>query len=182
MKNKLFKQATLTAVMLASVVAASATPLPVNITVQQNTLVAYSTELGNYGDGTVFAWLTTDVANYNSLTSASLPAPVAGLGGTPMFKANISNGGPTLSLNLDGSHDYIFLHWGGQASPAQAFYIGGYTGSYDFNAPGEQPTVGGISFFSFYGQHRDVPDGGSTLAMLGGLLSVLGAGCRRLKK
>lgn len=182
----IWKNVTLVVALLVSVATASAITTPLNITVQNGGLVAYSTLPSNYGDATVFNWLAADVVNYNTLTGSSLVAPVAGFNSAPLFKQNVNGGTSLLSVNFTGSASYIFLHWGGQAGPSQAFYIGGFTGAFDFNAPGQNPAVGGISFYSLYGPSTTsnipgVPDGGTTIALLGGALSLVGIMRRKLK-
>ena len=113
-------------------------------------IAAPKSDLGNFGDGTVLSWLTTDVVNYNSINSTTLPAPVTVAG---QIGQTGGAGGNSITLNLTGTFDYLFFHWGGQGGGwAQAFYIGGLTGQFSFDnttiGTGQNPCVGGLSFFS----------------------------------
>ncbi|HEU6448546.1 MAG TPA: hypothetical protein VFV23_08930 [Verrucomicrobiae bacterium] len=133
-------------------------------------IAAPSSDLGNFGDATVYDWLIADVNSYNTLYGTTLPAPTGNVDGTPYQKTEVS-GGDSISLALDGNYDYVFLHWGGQGGGwAQAYYIGNLDGTFEFDAPpGGHPAVGGLSFYSFYGGKScgNVPDGGNTAALLG---------------
>jgi hypothetical protein len=162
---------------------ATANSIPVNITVSGGALVvaAPKSDLGDFGDATVLNWLTGDVSSYNTLTSSSLPAPVSisqiGLTG--------GAGGNSIVLDLTGTADYLFFHWGGQGGGwAQAFNIAGLTGDFTFDnsliGTGQGPSVGGLSFYSLYGP-TSVPDGASTMLMLGAALSGIALIKRRIQ-
>ena len=177
--------------LLGLVAGMSAMANPINITMSGSPPFAGSTQItanftspSNQGDGTVFDWIKADVSAYDSTYSAIYPTPTAGVNDAPPFKddsipANTDSIAITLRL-----HDYIYLHWGGKGSGSvQAFYIGGDTGTFTFDAPpGGHPDVGGLSSYSFYGpETKIVPDFGSTALMLGAALSGLGLMTRRLK-
>ncbi len=176
---------------LAIVASTNAIPTPVNITVSGGTdvIAAPKSDLGDFGDPTVLSWLTTDVVNYNTINSTTYPAPVTVTG---QIGQTSGAGGNNITLDLTGTYDYLFFHWGGQNGGwAQAFYIGGLTGDFSFDnsliGTGQGPSVGGLSFFSYYGPgpvptQNNAPDGGVTAAMLGMALTGFGLVARRIKK
>jgi hypothetical protein len=184
MINKILSTKILTLTLTSMLTAAIADTMPVNITMSEGSSVvaAPSSDLGNFGDGTVYDWLTADVAAYNSANGTTLPTPTANTDGSPLQKVTVI-GGDSLTIELDSSYDYIFLHWGGQGGGwAQAYYIGDLTGTFEFDAPpGGHPAVGGLSFYSFYGGGGNVPDGGNTAALLGAACLVMALGARKLK-
>lgn len=158
--------------------------VPINITTSGGALVsaAPKSDLGDFGDATVLNWLTADVLSYNSITASSLGSPISVLG---QIGQTSGTGGNSITLNVTG-FSYLFLHWGGQGGGwAQAFYVGNSAGSFNFNnslvGTGQNPSVGGLSFYSFYNSNN-VPDGGSTVMMLGAALSGLSLVVRRFKK
>lgn len=162
--------------------------MPGNITVSGGSLVtaAPKSDIGNYGDATVYNWLVSDVSSYNSLTSSTLPAPTANANNSPFVKVDSGFSGGTVNIPLNSTYDYIFLHWGGQGGGSeQAYYIGGLSGSYDFNPPpGGHPQVGGLSFYSLYGPGTSggsVPDNCSTLVLFGLAMTGLAVVARRKK-
>ena len=179
--NIINKSLAMVAILVSSLTAGFATPTPLNITMSGGTMViaAPKSDIGNYGDATVYSWLTADIAAYNSFTSSSLPTSVI-----DPFLTKISSGFLDGAENiLLGGGDYIFLHWGGQGGGSeQAFYISGLNGTYSFTPPpGGNPAVGGLSFYSVYGANvPNVPDGGITAAMLGGALTMIGLIRRKL--
>jgi len=167
----------------------SALAIPVNITLSgsppfsgSSAVVANNVSPSNFGDDTVFNWLTADVSAWNTINGTGYAAPTRNADGTALLKVTTSSGPDSITLAL-GSYDYVFLHWGGQRGGwSQAYYIGNDTsGSHQFSAPpGGHPAVGGLSFYSFYGSTRTpVPDGGATLALLGLALGCLGFVRRR---
>jgi hypothetical protein len=163
-----------------------AIPTPVDITISNNVQVIAVPKggtLSDFGDGTVFSWLSSDITAYNTLTGFSLPAPTELPSGSPFVKisSGFSSSGAN-SITLNGTYDYIFLHWGGQGGGwGQAYYIGDLIGTFSFNPPpGGNPAVGGLSFYSLYGP-TTVPDGGTTAILLGGALTVVGLIRRKLK-
>jgi hypothetical protein len=143
----------------------------VNITVSGGSLVesAPQSDLPSFGDADVLAWLKADVIAYNGLQSTSLPQPVAN---NPLPKTDTPSKPTDLNLVLDNSYDYLFLHWGGPGGGVvQAFYLGGYNGSFDFTLP--STGANSLSSYTLYGPNgvtthdTRVPDGGNTLMMFG---------------
>lgn len=181
--NAFNKSLAMVAILVSSLTVSVATPTPLNITVSGGALViaAPQSDIADYGDATVYNWLTADIAAYNSITSYSLPTSVIN-----PFLTKVASGflGGAEDILLTGGN-YIFLHWGGQGGGwEQAFYITGLTGTYTFTPPpGGHPVVGGLSFYSIYGATAggaNVPDGGTTVAMLGGALAMIGLIRRKL--
>lgn len=177
----------LTLILTASFGALTATradTIPVDVTMSGGTSViaAPASDLGNFGDGTVYSWLTADIAAYNSANDTLLPVPIGNSDGTPPLKVS-TDGGDSITLTLNGSYDYVFFHWGGQDGGwAQVYYIGGLDGTFQFDAPpGGHPAVGGLSFYSFYGGGGSVPEGGNTALLLGGVCVVMALGARKVK-
>lgn len=94
-------------------------------------LTPYGSQPGNAGDGTIDAWVTTLVDNYNAANNPDLPIPASSF----TYKstgASPATGYPTFGNNAlsikipTGGFDYIALKWGnGQtANPYQLFFIG----------------------------------------------------------
>jgi len=169
---------------------------PINITVSGGVGVeaAPASDLGNFGDATVLNWLknAVDIYNQGFLDEADkLPA-----NGIAAVATGLEDGAGGDSIFLDftsGVYDYVFLHWGGKKGGwAQAFYIKGLTG-YTFDnsliaAGAGHPDVGGLSFYSFYDPPPSpndptnlVPDGGTTLLLLGATLCCVGLIRRKLR-
>lgn len=155
----------------------------------------------SFGDGNVGTQVGLAITAYN-LANPSATLPTSGIGSTPNIKVNTGDVAPspypsfganTLSISIPaGSYNYIFLHWGGPNEDAsyfnpQLFYIGGETGNLTFNAPVNTAANGGtgrygLSFYSLYSPTTSVPDGGSTIALLGSALVGVGALRRKLLK
>jgi hypothetical protein len=176
--NVLNKTMVLVAILASSLTASFATQIPLNITMSGGSAViaAPKSDIGDYGDATVYSWLSADIAAYNSFAAAALPTSV----NNPFLTKVASGFGSGAENILLTGGDYIFLHWGGQGGGwEQAFYIAGLTGTFSFSPPpGGNPAVGGLSFYSVYG--AGVPDGGTTAAMLGGVLMTIGLIRRKL--
>jgi hypothetical protein len=145
--------------------------IPVNVTMMNDlsVIAAPASALGNFGDSTVFNWLKADVTAYDTASGAAYPAPIANANGSPLTKVETPSGGSSITITVP-SHEYVFLHWGGQNGGwAQAFYNPGSTLDYTFTAPpGGSPSVGGLSFYSEYGPGGggSVPDGGVSIMLL----------------
>ena len=182
--NVINKSLAMVAILVSSLTAGFATPTPLNITMSGGSTVvaAPKSDIGNYGDATVFNWLSADIAAFNSFAASTLPTTVV----NPFLTKVASGFGGGAETILLGGGDYIFLHWGGQGGGSeQAFYIAGLTGTFSFTPPpGGNPAVGGLSFYSVYGagpvNGPSVPDGGTTAAMLGGALTMIGLIRRKL--
>jgi hypothetical protein len=148
--------------------------VPINITISGGIDVVAGQDLGNYGDGTVLSWLGSDITAYNTLHGTTLAAPTANADSTALLKVTTGSGPSSVTLSLNNAYGYIFLHWGGQGGGwEQAYFLNGYSGSFEFDAPpGGHPAVGGLSFYSFYGPaprvpSTQVPDGANTGILLG---------------
>ena len=166
-----------------SAFSALASPTPVNITVDNGALAVDAPKGDNgvtdFGDGTVFTWLSTyDVPQYDTLASANLPPPITTGDQTAQMHNWTEDSAGDATLDLSGTDDYIFLHWGGPGGGVfQAFYIAGLTGDYTFDNPtGMGP--GTLSFDNLY-NGDPVPDGGTTVFLLG--LAISGLGLIRCK-
>jgi hypothetical protein len=146
--------------------------------------------VGSMGQDNVFNWLSDIVDSYNlDLNSGTdLPDPVGG--GSGGFEALVENSGGTIDLT---GYKYAVLHYGkgkggaGQGGGVVAFYLNGTIGDYTFPSNGAGPNgKGGLSFVRLYGGQNgttpppnSVPEGGSTIALLG--MTLLGVGALRRK-
>ncbi len=151
--------------------------IPVNVTMMDDmsVIAAPASQLGSFGDSTVFSWLKTDVAAFNTASGTAYPVPTANPDGSPLSKVNTTSGGSSVTVTVP-SQEYVVLHWGGQGGGwAQAFYNPGAAIDYTFGAPpGGAPLVGGISFYSTYGPGGgSVPDGGASILLLGAAMGSL---------
>jgi hypothetical protein len=154
--------------------------IPINVTMigSSPAIAAPASQLGDFGDTTVFNWLKADVAAFNAYQGSSYPVPTALPNGSPLSKTESFSGSSSVTMAMP-SEQYAVLHWGGQNGGwAQAYYNPGTTADYVFNAPpGGQPLVGGISFYSSYGSSGggggSVPEGGVTIGLLGMALGGL---------
>jgi hypothetical protein len=158
---------------------------------------AIPTQGVNNGDATLAAWATASIATYNAANNPDLPAlPATGFtvlqgGSGPSgftFGANVES--ITLGLPVNS---YLILSWGGSNlnvgnGNAENLYFINSTGSYTFQ--NEPNASGGLSSLHFYGNPGDVPipgtptpgvpDGGSTIALLGSGLVALALIRRKL--
>jgi hypothetical protein len=181
MKTSFFTRFSCLTTLALGLAVGSANADPINITVNAagTALVSYVpfSDLGNNGDATVFTWLKTDVTAYNALEGASLPTPTAmDSNGTPFVKLDRP---PSTTITL-GGYDYLVLHWGGQVGAFQIYDVTGISGDFTVPSPGGPPTIGGLSSYAFYGSGGNpVPDGGTTLVLLG--LALVGLSVFRRK-
>lgn len=128
------------------------------------------------GNGDWFDFLVSDVTTYNNNIPASLPGPVAAnANGDPFFTAE---GSPPSMVNVTG-YTYALLHYGkgsggeGKGGGLQVWYLDGLDGTWDFSGNTLGPNGnGGLSFVRLYKGGTSVPDGGSTLLLLGSILLV----------
>jgi hypothetical protein len=144
------------------------------------------------GDANVIAWLQAVVDSFNALNGPGAPLPTVGATAVQASNNGVDpdGAGPfpgygtgTLSLSLPlSSYTYLALRWGGgqDGDNWQAFYIGAETGSFTFNAPGQN----GLSDYRLYNARTStaVPDGGSGALLLGSALLSIGLIKRRLAK
>jgi hypothetical protein len=131
------------------------------------------------GDATVFAWLQSDISIYNNNLSGHLAAPT-----TTLTSFDNLNSGLAIPVVAG---DYLVLHYGkgpggqGQGGGLVALYFDA-AGTYTVPANGSGPNGnGGISFARLWDHGNQVPDGGSSLALLGIALSGLGLVYRRVR-
>jgi hypothetical protein len=127
----------------------------------------------------IFGWLQGEILSYNNhVTGANLPDPTTGLTSFPDLTT-----GPTIQV-LAG--DYIVEHYGvgpggnpGTGGGLVAYYVDA-TQSYTVPNTGPGPNgTGGISFVDVW-DHVSVPDGGTTVLLLGTALSGIGLLRRKL--
>lgn len=152
----------------------TALALPINITVDNGALATVTPKgdngLTNSGDATIFTWLSTyDIPQYESITSTVLPTPTTVGDLTAQSHNFTENSNGDITFNLDGTYAYIVFHWGASGGGVyQAYDIAGLNGSYTFLNPTGMG-AGTISFDNLYKgtQSTGVPDGGSTLMLLG---------------
>jgi hypothetical protein len=119
---------------------------------------------------TVATWLTSDVSFYNAKYAASYGAP-----GTVVLNDENLNSGPLLNVTAG---EYLVLHYGkgtggtGDGGGLVALYFDA-AGTYQVPDNGSGPNGnGGISYAFGYSSGLSVPDGGSSLMLLG--LAALG--------
>jgi hypothetical protein len=128
----------------------------------------------------ILEWLKGEIISYNSShLGTDLPQPSEGL----VKFENLNGNGPTINVVAG---DYVVLHYGVGTGGVQG--SGGglvalfFNADQSFDVPdnGSGPNgFGGISFVEIW-DHNGVPDGGMTLALLGGGLIGLGLIRRRL--
>ncbi len=157
----------------------------INITIDPTTgLPATDVSLGTLDDHNVpglFDFAGSDVTMFNSFSGSNLPAP-----GYAGFASYLGNPG---SVDITG-FDYAVLHYrqgrGGisQGGGVEIFYLNGMTGDFTFSEFGLGPNGRGrISCLAlFAGSPGQVPDGGSTVALLGMGVSGLAFARRFLKR
>ena len=94
---------------------------------------------------------------------------------------------PCESQKHEMSYDYLVFHFGagpaggGGISPGgwwQAFYLAGVGGTFSVPSVGGE-SVGGFSSARFYNPHSSVPDGGTTILLLGTAFSVIAVARRK---
>lgn len=128
----------------------------------------------------VFGWLEGEILSWNNFVNdPHLPDPTTG----HVRLENLEGVGPTIQVETG---DYIVMHYGvGPDGVPETggglvayFVTAGQSLTVANNGPGPNGT-GGISFVDVW-DHNGVPDGGTTLTLLGGALIGLGLIRRRL--
>jgi hypothetical protein len=149
-----------------------------------------NTELG-FVQTAVSVWNgNTAAGTYNGNTFALLnggmvPTPLTAPTIAPANDFNFNGTGNSAVISLGtGGYDYLLTRWGGGDI---LYYVGGLSGDItvenDLIAPGSSLT--GLSHFALFGDENNpnppgnpnppsVPDGGSTLALLGPVLLAFG--------
>ncbi|MDQ8203861.1 VPDSG-CTERM sorting domain-containing protein [Pelagicoccus sp. SDUM812003] len=135
-----------------------------------------------------FKFLETVVKNWNDNNSPQIPDAV--LGSTPT--ADNGNLGDISSYTTVSGFDYVVFHFGnGPAGGGNdddekgwwaAWYLGGQSATFGLPQEGSPlKDVGGFSTARYFNPTTNVPDSGTTLALLG--LSLLGLiGIRRFRR
>jgi hypothetical protein len=85
--------------------------------------------------------------------------------------------GTTVNLGTQGTYAYLFAHYGGPGGGfAEVWYVGNLNGSISIPATGLGHGLSGWALFTAPG--GAVPDGGTTLMLLGAALGALGVARR----
>jgi len=126
--------------------------------------------------GWVATWLNGLITTYNTNNNPDLPSPATltfDSNDDPMMPGYPDNTGTSIAM-LMGTYAYLVLKWGGGFAPGAfgAYYIGGMTGTWTFNAPG-QNALSGYRLYDASTPPR-VPDGGIGVMVLGAVLGLLG--------
>jgi hypothetical protein len=164
--------------------------------------VSADTTLGFFPDTHVVGTITpgapadpADVATYINFMIA-LPSPGVGtfagqtitrttntFGSLPTASATgaVSGTGTTIDLNTLGTFTYLFAKYDGQNDISQVWNISGLTGV--ITIPADGPLGYGLSGWILFGPTGTpgVPDGGTTVMLLGTALGALGMAKRALK-
>jgi hypothetical protein len=81
--------------------------------------------------------------------------------------------GTTVNLGTQGTYAYLFAHYGGPGGGfAEVWYVGNLSGTISISATGLGHGLSGWALFTAPG--GAVPDGGTTVMLLGAALGVLG--------
>jgi hypothetical protein len=131
------------------------------ITMGTNTTVVHNFG-GSFGTQTLYR--TTN-------TFGSLPSVVAATA--------VSGTGTTINLNTLGTFTYLFAKYDGQNDKSVVWNISGLTGI--LTIPQDGPDGHGLSGWILFGPTGSVPDGGTTVMLLGAALGALGMARRFLK-
>jgi hypothetical protein len=131
------------------------------ITMGTNTTVVHDFG-GSFGTQTLYR--TTN-------TFGSLPSVVAATA--------VSGTGTTINLNTLGTFTYLFAKYDGQNDDSVVWNISGLTGI--LTIPQDGPDGHGLSGWILFGPTGSVPDGGTTVMLLGAALGALGMARRFLK-
>lgn len=150
-----------------------------------------STELG-YVQTSVSIWNGTTLAGtysgntYTLLSGGLVPTPLTAPTVVASNESDFNGSGNTATLSLGaGGYEYLLTRWGGGDI---LYYVEGLSGNItvenDLVSPGQTDT--GLSHFALFGDESNpppsVPDGGSTVAMLGSALLGISALGRKLAR
>ena len=131
------------------------------------TYINFMTALAPGGSGTFAGQNITRTTNlFGSLPTADGATAVSGTG-------------TTIDLNALGTFTYLFAKYDGQNDVSQVWNISDLTGVITIPAFG--PGGYGLSGWTLFGPAGGVPDGGTTVMLLGAALGALGMARRFLK-
>ena len=150
---------------MAGVISAGAVPIDLGQTI--GSPADFNSALGR---------LNTQINIYNVANNPDLPLAVAAGGIGPINATGLS-----IQLNVTG-WTYLCLKW---ADTDQFYYVGGDTGLLTFNSTvfNTDNRPQGLSGYDFFNpKSTTVPDGGSSMMMLGAALTGLSLAVRRFKK
>jgi hypothetical protein len=91
----------------------------------------------------------------------------------------VSGTGTTIDLNALGTFTYLFAKYDGQNDNSVVWNIAGLTGV--LTIPADGPLGYGLSGWILFGPTGTVPDGGTTVMLLGAALGALGMARRYFK-
>jgi len=166
--------------LLGAAVASQAVPVKLDVAPYITPDTTVPGNPPNQGVSTVQAWLQDLVNAYNAINDPDLPAVAP----NPAVDVWMTQRDVTSLVISVSGYTYLTVHWGGPQKASgndhsQAWYLGGNLDSFTLTAPvfvnrkGEAKQYG-LSGYRLWNPVR-VPDGGSTLALLGvGLLALAG--------
>jgi hypothetical protein len=124
------------------------------------TYINFMIGLAPGGSGTFSGQDITRTTNtFGSLPTASATGAVSGTG-------------TTIDLNALGTFTYLFAKYDGQNDNSVVWNIAGLTGT--LTIPADGPNGYGLSGWILFGPTGQVPDGGTTVMLLGAALGALG--------
>ena len=176
MKTNVLK-ASLGGVCLAALLfaAGSASAVPINITVDASGNLLNGIGLANkveYGQGnnnpsSNLAFLNAAIGNWNGVPLS----PLMLAAGSYEVGPSDDNLGDVSSYTGALGYQYVVFHWGAGNAGGNgwwaAYYLGGDSISFNVLPQVGGQNVGGFSSARYFGQVREVPDGGATIALLG---------------
>ncbi len=122
----------------------------------------------------------SDVASYINFMIALAPGGSGTFSGQDITRSTNLFGGTTIDLNaIGGTFTYLFAKYDGQNDVSQVWNISGLTGV--ITIPADGPLGYGLSGWILFGPTGGgVPDGGTTVMLLGAALGALGMARRFL--
>ena len=168
MKHFIHSLAVSAAAIILLPTAAQALPIRLDTTPYISPDTSIPGNPSNQGQGTVRDWLQDLVNAYNAANNPDLPD----VDSQPAFEYEEKQKDVrSLEISVAG-YTYLTVHWGGKKKTdhTQAWYLGGTLDTFELVSP----TGKGLSGYRLWNEVPRVPDGGSTLALLGlGLLGLL---------